>query len=120
VTVRRLEVADATESLAAYIRKAAGCGPVVITDEGHPIAALVMLEGTDLESVALSTDPEFLALIQSSRARHAQEEAQGIASDRIDYGYLVCQMICTTRADQTKNAIRGDAHADMVAKSSGP
>src|SRR5258708_6525053 len=63
MTVRKLEVADATESLAAYIRKAAGSGPVVITDEGQPIAALVMLEGTDLDSVALSTDPEFLALI---------------------------------------------------------
>ena len=73
MTVRRIEVADATESLATYIRKAAGSGPVVVTDEGQPVAALVMLEGADLESVALSTDPEFLELIQSSRARHAQE-----------------------------------------------
>jgi hypothetical protein len=32
-----------------------------------------MLEDTDLETVALSTDPEFLEIIQSSRARHAQE-----------------------------------------------
>jgi antitoxin (DNA-binding transcriptional repressor) of toxin-antitoxin stability system len=73
VTIRRVEVADATESLATYIRKAAGSGPVVVTDEGQPVAALVMLEDTDLESVALSTDPEFLELIQTSRARHAQE-----------------------------------------------
>jgi hypothetical protein len=55
------------------VRKAAGSGPVVVTDEGQPLAALVILENTDLETVTLSTDPEFLELIQSSRAVHAQE-----------------------------------------------
>jgi hypothetical protein len=69
--VRKVEVADATESLATYIRKAAG--PVVVTADGQPVAALVMLEDTDLKTVALSADPEFLELIQSSRACHAQE-----------------------------------------------
>jgi antitoxin (DNA-binding transcriptional repressor) of toxin-antitoxin stability system len=73
MTVKRVEVADATESLATYIRKAAGSGPVVVTDDGQPVAALVMLEHTDLETVALSSDPEFLALIQNSRARQARE-----------------------------------------------
>lgn len=73
MTIRRVEVADATESLATYIRRVAGSGPVVVTEEGQPVAALVMLEDTDLESIALSTDPEFLELIQSSRVRHAKE-----------------------------------------------
>ena len=73
MTVRRVEVADATESLATYIREVAGSGPVVVTDEGQPVAALVLLEDTDLETVAVSTDPEFLELIQRSRGRHAQE-----------------------------------------------
>jgi antitoxin (DNA-binding transcriptional repressor) of toxin-antitoxin stability system len=73
MTVRRVEVADATESLATFIRKAAGSGSVVVTDDGQPVAALVMLEDTDLESVVLSSDPEFLELIRSSHARHAQE-----------------------------------------------
>jgi antitoxin (DNA-binding transcriptional repressor) of toxin-antitoxin stability system len=73
MTVKRVEVADATESLATYVRKAAGSGPVVVTDDGQPVAALVLLENTDLETVALSADPEFLALIQNSRARHARE-----------------------------------------------
>jgi antitoxin (DNA-binding transcriptional repressor) of toxin-antitoxin stability system len=73
MTIITVDVANATESLASYIRKAAGSGPVVVTNEGQPVAALVLLEDTDLESVALSTDPEFLALIQSSRARQAQE-----------------------------------------------
>jgi hypothetical protein len=73
MTIRRVEVADATESLATSIRKAAGSGPVVVTDELQPVAALVMLKDTDIETVALSTDPEFLELIQSSRARHSKE-----------------------------------------------
>ena len=73
MTVKKVEVADATESLATYVRQAAGSGPVVVTDAGQPVAALVMLEHTDLETVALSADPEFLALIQNSRARHARE-----------------------------------------------
>jgi prevent-host-death family protein len=73
MTIKTVEFANATESLATYIRKAAESGPVVVTSEGQPVAALVLLEDTDLESVALSTDPEFLALIQSSRDRHAQE-----------------------------------------------
>jgi len=73
MTVRKVDVADATESLATYVRKAGGTGPVVITDDGQPVAALVLLEHTDLETVALSSDPEFLELIRSSRVRHAQE-----------------------------------------------
>jgi len=72
MTVKRVEVADATESLATYVRRA-DAGPVVVTDAGRPVAALVTLENTDLETVALSSDPEFLAVIQSSRARQAQE-----------------------------------------------
>ena len=80
MTVRKVEVSDATESLATYVRDGAA-GPVVITDEGRPVAALVLLEHTDLETVALSTDPEFLTLIQSSRARHALEG--GLSSDEM-------------------------------------
>jgi prevent-host-death family protein len=80
MTVKRVEVTEATESLATYIRKAVG-GPVVVTEDGRPVAALVMLEDTDLETVALSTDPEFLDLIQSSRERHAQEG--GLSSAKI-------------------------------------
>lgn len=72
MTVKRVEVTDATESLAAYVRQA-DAGPVVVMEEGRPVAALVLLENTDLETVALSTDPEFLELIQNSRSRHARQ-----------------------------------------------
>jgi prevent-host-death family protein len=73
MTVRTVEMADATESLATYVRKSSVSGPVVVTKDGQPVAVLVLLEHQDLETVALSSDPEFLELIRSSRARHAQE-----------------------------------------------
>ena len=72
MTVLKIDMTDATEPLATYVRKA-DAGPVVITDEGRPVAALVVLENTDLETVSLSTDPDFLDLIQSSRARHHRD-----------------------------------------------
>lgn len=72
MTVKRVEVTDATESLATYIRQA-DAGPVVVTEAGRPVAALVLLDNTDLETVVLSTDPEFLDLIERSRARQTKE-----------------------------------------------
>ena len=41
---------------------------VVITRRGKPVAALVPIKKADLESVAISTNPEFLKIIQESRA----------------------------------------------------
>jgi antitoxin (DNA-binding transcriptional repressor) of toxin-antitoxin stability system len=81
MTVLKIDMTDATESLASYVRKA-DAGPVVITADGRPVAALVVLENADLETVALSTDPDFLELIQSSRARHDREGGLSAAEIR--------------------------------------
>jgi prevent-host-death family protein len=63
-----IEQTDATASLAEY---AAGIqdGPVVVTNHGQPIAALVPIENADMETVALSTNRDFLNLIERSRNR---------------------------------------------------
>lgn len=81
MTVRKVEVADATESLATYVSKAEE-GAVVVTEAGRPVAALVLLESTDLETVSLSTDRAFLDLIQTSRARQAKEGGMSTAEIR--------------------------------------
>ena len=69
-----MEKADATATLAEYAAEIAN-GAVIVTSEGRPVAALVPLENTDLETVSLSTNREFLQLIERSRARALEEGA---------------------------------------------
>lgn len=76
--MKTLDIAKAVGSLAEYAR-AAGEEPVVLTDQGRPIAVLVPVRGADLESLALGTHPQFVALIERSRAR---QKAEGGLSTR--------------------------------------
>ncbi|HVC95252.1 MAG TPA: hypothetical protein VND64_16270 [Pirellulales bacterium] len=69
-----VEKADATATLAEYAANIAS-GPVVVTNQGQPMAVLVAIEGADLESISLGTNPEFLGLIERSRARVRAEGA---------------------------------------------
>jgi prevent-host-death family protein len=81
VNVRTVEIGDATESLAEYAQRA-DLGPVVVvTVEGRPIAAVVPVEGADLESLALGVDPGFAEIIERSRSRQAREG--GISSEEM-------------------------------------
>lgn len=71
--MKTLELTKATASLAEYARDVKK-EPVVLTSGGKPVAALVAIENTDLETATLSTNPQFIALIERSRAR---EKAEG-------------------------------------------
>ena len=75
-----VDTSDANATLAEY---AAGIGtePVIFTRDGRPVAALVPTENTDLETASLSTNAQFLELIQRARAR-VQEEG-GVPSDEM-------------------------------------
>ncbi len=75
-----LEIAQATEPLAKYVAQTQR-GPLVLTKKGRPVAALVALENTDMESVSLANNPEFWAIIERSRARHRLEG--GISSEEV-------------------------------------
>jgi prevent-host-death family protein len=66
--MKEIELETATAPLAEYARHV-GADPVVLTVNGKPVAALVPIEDADLETTALSTNPEFLTLIERSRAR---------------------------------------------------
>jgi len=72
-----LEMAKATAPLAEYARDV-NKEPVILTADGKPVAALVSIENADLETVTLSTHPQFIALIERSRAR--QKAEGGISS----------------------------------------
>jgi prevent-host-death family protein len=79
--VRMLEVAKATAPLAQYARRARR-EPVILTEDGRPVAALVPIRESDLETVALSINPQFVALIQRSRARRKFEGGISSAAAR--------------------------------------
>ena len=67
-----IDLTEATETLATYAADVTQ-EPVIIMVAGKPVAALVAIENADLETVSLSTNPAFLALIERSRARYQAE-----------------------------------------------
>ncbi|HJO83469.1 MAG: hypothetical protein QGG34_12475 [SAR202 cluster bacterium] len=72
-----LEMSDATDPLAEYATEVEK-EPLILTVDGTPVAALVLVENADPETVTLSTDPGFLAMIERSRVR--QNAEGGISS----------------------------------------
>ena len=76
MNVRTLDITEASRPLSEYARQV-DTGPIVVTTEGRPIAAVFAIENADLETISLSTNPQFLALIQRSRARQEEEEDEG-------------------------------------------
>lgn len=62
-----VEKRDATRPLGEYAAEI-GDGTVIVTDHGHPVAALVPLHDMDLETLALSSDSVFMKIIERSRA----------------------------------------------------
>jgi antitoxin (DNA-binding transcriptional repressor) of toxin-antitoxin stability system len=67
-----IERIDATGSLAEYAA-AIDKGAIIVTNQGQPVAALIPIENTDLETVSLSSNREFLDLIERSRSRARTE-----------------------------------------------
>ena len=75
-----IELNKATEPVAEYAYSL-GKVPLVFTKRGKPVAALVSLKSIDAETLSLSTNLRFLALIEKSRARLKREG--GISSAEV-------------------------------------
>ena len=71
-------MAKAMAPLAEYARDV-NKEPMIITVRGKPVAALVSVENADMETITLSVHPQFVALIERSRARQRAEG--GISSE---------------------------------------
>ena len=54
---------------------------MVLTCNGEPLCLLLPVEGSDLETVALSMNPKFLAIIERSRIR--QQVEGGVSSEEM-------------------------------------
>jgi prevent-host-death family protein len=70
--VKTIEIGKATGPLSEYAENARS-GVVIVTRRGKPVAALVSVDGVDVESLSLSTNPAFLDIIARSRARLSAE-----------------------------------------------
>lgn len=75
--MKMLEIAEATAPLAEYAQQVRE-EIIILTVRGRAVAALVPVENADLETVTLSTHPQFLSLIERSRVR--QKAEGGISS----------------------------------------
>jgi len=53
-------------------------GPVILTRKGKPLAAVRRLVGNDWESISLANNPEFKAIIESSRRSYRLHGGIGI------------------------------------------
>ena len=78
--MKTIEIGEATSPLADYI-EGVQSERLVITDKGTPTAVILPLAGMDLESLSLSTNPDFIALIEHSRTRSRKEG--GISSAKM-------------------------------------
>ena len=61
--MKTVDVAKATLPLSDYAKKVKK-QPVIVTKEGKPVAALVSITNADIETVSLSSNPKFIALIE--------------------------------------------------------
>ena len=78
--MKTLELNKATAPIAQYARGIKK-GPMIFTSHGRPIAALVYIPNADAETISLTTNPQFLAIIERSRLRQKLEG--GISSDEM-------------------------------------
>lgn len=69
--MKKLDLTEANAPLAEYVKQLDD--GIIITFKGISLAALVPLDNADYETVALSTDPEFIRIIEQSRKRLREE-----------------------------------------------
>jgi prevent-host-death family protein len=76
----KVELKKASGSLAKYAQKARK-GPIIVVKAGKPFAAVVSIRNADNETVSLSMNRKFLAIVERSRSRLKKEG--GISSGEI-------------------------------------
>ncbi|MBC6453370.1 MAG: type II toxin-antitoxin system prevent-host-death family antitoxin [Hormoscilla sp. SP5CHS1] len=67
--MRKVEISEAEAPWAEYVQDRE---PIVLTRDGQPVAAVVPIEGIDLETLMVSVNPNFIDIIQ--RSRQSQKE----------------------------------------------
>lgn len=76
----KVELKKASGSLSKYARKARKA-PIIVVKGGKPFAAVVPIRNADGETVSLSMNRKFLAIIERSRSRLRKEG--GVSSQAV-------------------------------------
>lgn len=64
--MKTIELTTASKPLAEYADEF-GAEVVLLTSNHEPVAAVISLKNIDRESLALSTNPEFIAIVEQAR-----------------------------------------------------
>ena len=64
--MKTLSIAKATKPLSEYAKELKD-EILVLTSDGSPVAAVASLKNVDWESLSLSTNPDFMEIIEKSR-----------------------------------------------------
>lgn len=83
--MKTIEISTASRTLAEYTNEITD-GFVLLTSNHKPVAALVSLQGVDPESLALSTNREFLEIIARARQEFAAGETISLDSMKHELG----------------------------------
>ena len=83
--MKTVDLAKASKSLSAYAHDL-GEEPVILTVDDEPVAALVSLKNVDRESLALSTSPAFLRLMQAAREELARGDSVSLEEIKRETG----------------------------------
>lgn len=92
--MKTVEIAKAKSSLADYAKKVTK-EPVIVIAKGKPVAALVGIKNADIETVSLSNNPQFLALIERSRKK--QKTKGGISTEEMRHRLRITKRSTHTR-----------------------
>ena len=84
--MKTIELNKASSSLAEYVSHLEG-GALVVTRNGQPTAALLPLSAdTDWETFGLSTNPEFIEMLEKSRRYLKQRGGASLADVKKEFG----------------------------------
>ncbi len=86
--MKTIKLASASRSLAEYAKELDD-QIVVVTERNKPVAAVVPLRNVDRESLALSSHPEFLAIIEKSRRQFAAGKT--LSLEEMQHAVLPCR-----------------------------
>src|SRR5208283_3139737 len=70
--MKTLDIAKTTGPLAKIARDPAA-KPLILTVKGKPVAVLLPIKDADVETISLSLNPEFHAIMEHSRRRQERE-----------------------------------------------